>query len=154
MNPRASLVLVLVLVLGLLSLGACTGTRARREIRTQAAPAPIGPYSQAVEAGGALYLAGQIGVDPQSGAVVAGGIEAQTRQALRNLAAVLDAANYSRRDVVQSSVFLADLAEFEAFNSAYAEFFGDVRPARATVQVQALPRGARVEIAMIAVRAR
>jgi len=133
---------------------ACTSSRARREIRTERAPEPIGPYAQGVEIGGTLYVSGQIGTDPSSGALVAGGIEAQTRRALANLAAVLDAAGYRRRDVVQTTVYLADLAEFEVMNEAYAAFFRETHPARATVEVQALPRGARVEIALIAVRAR
>ncbi len=132
----------------------CSTGRAHRVVRSEAAPAPIGPYSQAVEARGTLYVAGQIGVDPRTGELAPGGIEAQTRRAFANLEAVLEAANFSAADVVQATVYLADLRDFEAMNAVYAEFFGNTRPARATVGVSALPRGARVEIALIAVRAR
>jgi 2-iminobutanoate/2-iminopropanoate deaminase len=135
-------------------LPSCAVERAHREVRSESAPAPIGPYSQAVEARGTLYVAGQIGVDPRTRELVAGGIEAQTRRVFANLEAVLEAANCSPADVVQATVYLADLGDFEAMNAVYAEFFGSTRPARATVGVNALPRGARVEIALIAVRAR
>ena len=135
-------------------LPSCTVERAHRVVRSEAAPAPIGPYSQAVEARGTLYVAGQIGVDPRTGELADGGVEAQTRRVFASLEAVLEAAHYSPADVVQATVYLADLRDFEAMNAVYAEFFGSTRPARATVGVSALPRGARVEIALIAVRAR
>jgi len=135
------------------ALGACTNARpARVVIATERAPKPVGPYSQAVLAGGTLYLAGQIGLDPQTGALVEGGIEAETRRALDNLFAVLDAADFEPSDVVQAQVFLTDLADFSAMNAIYAERFAGVAPARATVQVAALPKDARVEIALIAVK--
>ncbi len=127
---------------------------ARRTILSARAPAPIGPYSQAVQVGDTLYAAGQIGLEAQSSALVAGGIQAETRQALRNLDAVLDEAGFRLADIVQTQVYLADLAEFAAMNEVYAEFFRDAPPARATVGVAALPKGARVEIAVVAVRAR
>jgi len=123
-------------------------------ITTTAAPAPVGPYNQAVLAGGVLYCSGQIALDPVSGAMVgAGDVEAETRQVLANLCAVLAAAGCSPTDVVRTTVFLADLADFAAVNALYAEVFGaGVSPARACVQVAALPKGARVEIDAIAVK--
>ena len=138
-----------------LLLGACGAfSDGRREVVSARAPAPIGPYSQAVQIGDTLWLSGQIGLDRQSGALVAGGIQAETRQALRNLDAVLDAGGFRLSDVVQATVYLADLAEFPAYNEVWPEFFRSSPPARSTVGVAALPRGARVEIALVAVRAR
>ena len=121
-------------------------------VSTPEAPPAIGPYSQAFRAGDTLYLAGQLGLDPATRELVAGGIEAETRRALENLKAVLAAAGFSLREVVQAQVFLADLADFAAMNEVYATYFPEEPPARATVQVAALPRGARVEIALVAVR--
>ncbi len=135
----------------LLLLAACSAPE-RRVVRTEAAPAPIGPYSQAVLAGDTLYVAGQVGLDPATGALVAGGIREETRRVLANLRAVLEAGGFGPRDVVQATVYLADLAEFPAMNEVYAGFFDADPPARATVQVAALPKGARVEIALVAVR--
>lgn len=122
-------------------------------IETAAAPAPVGPYNQAVRAGNLLFCSGQIALDPASGAMVGGGdVEAETRQVLRNLEAVLAAAGASTRQVVRTTVFLADLADFAKVNALYAEVFGQgVSPARACVQAAALPKGARVEIDCIAV---
>lgn len=131
---------------------ACHTHGARRVIVSPDAPTPIGPYSQAIEAGGALYLAGQIGLDPHSGLLVEGGIGPQTRQALENLCAVLRAAALGPEHVVQTTVYLTDLRDFEAMNAVYAQILGAAKPARATVGVQALPRGASVEIALVAVR--
>lgn len=124
----------------------------RRVISTPNAPAAIGPYSQAIQVGQTLYLAGQIALDPVTAAMVEGGIEAETRQVMENLGAVLEAAGFSFGDVVQSQVFLPDLDDFAAMNGIYGEYFGEGAPARATVGVAALPRGARVEIMMTAVR--
>ena len=135
-----------------LACGACAG--AREIVRTEAAPAPIGPYSQAVRAGDTLYLAGQIGLDPATGALAPGGIAAETRQALANVEAVLAAAGLETTDVVAATVYLVDLAEFAAMNEVYARTFVRAPPARATVGVAALPKGARVEIAVVAVRSR
>jgi 2-iminobutanoate/2-iminopropanoate deaminase len=120
---------------------------------TSAAPAPVGPYNQAVKAGGVLYCSGQIALDPASGAMVGGGdVEAETRQVLANLQAVLAAAGATPQQVVRTTVFLADLADFARVNALYAEVFGEgVSPARACVEVAALPKGARVEIDCIAV---
>jgi len=122
-------------------------------INTEAAPAPVGPYNQAVKAGGLLFCSGQIALDPATGGMVGDGeVEAETRQVLANLAAVLAAAGCTAQQVVRTTVFLADLADFAAVNRIYAETFGaGVSPARACVQVAALPKGARVEIDCIAV---
>ena len=116
------------------------------------APHPLGPYSQAVEAGGLVFCAGQIGVDPQTGALVAGGPLAELDQALDNLEAVLAAAGLGLPDVVKVTLFLADLRAGAAVNGRWAERFADPRPARSTVQVAALPAGAQVEIDAIARR--
>jgi len=120
---------------------------------TAAAPAPVGPYNQAVKAAGLLFCSGQIALDPATGAMVGSGdVEAETRQVLANLKAVLAAAGCSPRQVVRTTVFLADLADFAKVNALYAEVFGaGVSPARACVQVAALPKGGRVEIDCIAV---
>lgn len=122
-------------------------------IETTAAPAPVGPYNQAVLAGGVLYCSGQIALDPATGAMVGDGdVEAETRQVLANLQAVLAAAGCTPRQVVRTTVFLTDLEDFARVNAIYAGMFGEgVSPARACVEVAALPRGARVEIDAIAV---
>jgi reactive intermediate/imine deaminase len=121
-------------------------------VNTAEAPAPVGPYNQAVKAGGWLYCSGQIALDPQTGALVgAGDVEAETRQVLRNLQAVLQEAGATPAQVVRTTVYLVDLADFTTVNGLYAEVFGgDVAPARACVQVAALPKGARVEIDAVA----
>ena len=124
-------------------------------IQTEGAPAPVGPYNQAVAAGGLLWCSGQIALDPRSGQLVGGGdVEAETRQVLANLQAVLEAAGVGPAQVVRTTVFLADLQDFAKVNALYAELFGQgVAPARACVQVAALPKGARVEIDAVAVLA-
>ena len=122
-----------------------------RAIATDRAPGAIATYSQAIEAGGALYTAGQIALDPTTGRMVAGGIEAETRRVLDNLTAVLEAAGYSWGDVVQVQAFLVDLADYAAFNAIYAEYVGRPAPARMVVGVAGLPREARVEVAIVAV---
>ena len=124
-------------------------------IETAQAPAPVGPYKQAVRAGNLLFCSGQIALDPASGSLVgAGDVALETRQVLANLLAVLDAAGAKPSQVVRTTVFLADLADFATVNGLYAEVFGaGVSPARACVQVAALPKGARVEIDAIAVLA-
>ena len=121
-------------------------------ITTSAAPAPVGPYNQGVLAGGWLYCSGQIPLDPDTGAMVGNGdVAAETRQVLKNLSAVLQEAGASPAQVVRTTVFLADLGDFQTVNELYAEVFGDgVSPARACVQVAALPKGARVEIDCVA----
>ena len=127
-------------------------TTTHQAITTAEAPAPVGPYNQAVQAGGWLYCSGQIPLDPATGEMVGGGdVEAETRQVLRNLQAVLSAAGTEAAKVVRTTVYLVDLADFQAVNAIYAEMFGSgVSPARACVQVAALPKGSRVEIDCIA----
>jgi 2-iminobutanoate/2-iminopropanoate deaminase len=122
----------------------------RKHIETDQAPRPIGPYAQAVVSGSFLFASGQIPIDPVSGELVAGEIEAQTEQVLKNIDAVLRAANLTCEQVVKTTVFLADLADFPRMNAVYETFFGANPPARSTVQVAALPRGARVEIEVVA----
>ena len=114
-------------------------------------PPPIAPYSPGIDTGSFVFVAGQIGSDPATGQL-ADGIEAQTEQVLRNMTAVLEAAGLSLSNVVKTTCFLADLADFDAFNRVYATFVSDPRPARSTFQVAALPRGARVEVEAIAFR--
>lgn len=122
-----------------------------KRITTSDAPAPIGPYSQAVAVGTLLYTAGQIPLDPATNALVEGDIRAQTRQALKNLEAILKAGGASWDSVVKTTVFLKDMSEFAAMNEVYAEVFSKSAPARSTVEVARLPRDARVEIEAIAV---
>jgi 2-iminobutanoate/2-iminopropanoate deaminase len=133
-------------------LAACS--RGDREMITAApgAPPAIGPYSQAVRVSNTLYLAGQIGIDPETGAFAPGGIGPQTRRALENCRAVLEAAGFTLADVVQAQVFLEDIDDFADMNEVYATFFPQAPPARATVEVAELPRGARVEVMLTAVR--
>ena len=121
-------------------------------VTTPAAPAPVGPYNQAVLAGGWLYCSGQIPLDPETGAMVGeGDVALETRQVLKNLSAVLEAAGATADHVVRTTVFLADLGDFQTVNGIYAEMFGSgTSPARACVQVAALPKGARVEIDCVA----
>lgn len=120
-------------------------------VSTAGAPRAIGPYSQAVRANGFLFTAGQVALDPDKGELVAGGISEQTTRALENLRAILSAAGSDFSQVVKTTVFLVDMADFAAMNEVYSRAFGDHRPARSTVAVAALPRGARVEIEVIAV---
>lgn len=120
-------------------------------ITSKRAPQAIGPYSIGVRVGEMLFVAGQIGIDPDSGEVVNGGIEAETRQALLNMQAVLEAAGGSMTNVTKTTVFLRDINDFGRMNSVYAEFFGEKPPARSAVQVAALPRGVAVEIEAYAI---
>jgi len=122
----------------------------KREVRSNSAPSPIGPYSQAVDAG-AVYCSGQVGMDPSTGNLE-GGIVAQTKRAISNLEAVLGAAGLGLKDVAKTTVFMVDLSEFSKMNEEYQKRFPSPFPARSTVQVAALPRGARVEIEAVAVR--
>lgn len=119
-------------------------------LSTDRAPAAIGPYSQATKAGGFLFTAGQIPLDPASMEIVAGDIEPQTRQVMANLTHVLAKAGATWTDVVKTTVFLQDMADFPRFNEVYAAAIGAARPARSTVQVSALPRGVSVEVELIA----
>jgi len=122
----------------------------RTAISTAQAPAAIGPYSQAIRADGYLFCSGQLGLDPATGDFVAGDVGAQAEQALRNLGAVLEAAGLTFGDVVKTTIFLADMADFVAVNGVYGPFVTDPPPARSTVAVAALPKGGRVEIEAIA----
>lgn len=124
----------------------------RHAISTTGAPGAIGPYSQGIGAGELVFCSGQVGLDPATGELVEGGVEAQAERALRNLAAVLDAAGCSWDDVVKTTVFLADIADFVTVNGVYGRFMPDPPPARSTFAVGALPRGARVEVEAIAVK--
>ena len=122
----------------------------RKVIRTDAAPAAVGPYSQAILSGDFLYSAGQIPLDPATGKLVEGDIAVQTQRVLDNLAAVLAAADMSWGEVVKMTVFLADMNDFKAVNEVYATVFGDAPPARSAVEVARLPLDARVEMEMVA----
>jgi 2-iminobutanoate/2-iminopropanoate deaminase len=125
----------------------------RQAVTTGGAPAAIGPYSQGIVSGDLIFCSGQLGLDPSSGELVEGGVEAQAERALRNLTAVLDAAGASIADVVKTTIFLADMADFAAVNTIYARHMPDPPPARSTFAVGALPKGARIEIEAIARRA-
>jgi 2-iminobutanoate/2-iminopropanoate deaminase len=122
----------------------------KRAISTDKAPEAIGPYSQAIQIGNLLFTAGQIPVCPETGELVKGDIKAQTRQALKNVAAILEAAGTSMQNVLKTTVFLTDMADFAAMNEVYAEFFSEPYPARSAIQVAALPKGVAVEIETIA----
>ncbi|CAN5261790.1 RidA family protein [soil metagenome] len=124
---------------------------ALKHVSTSGAPVAIGPYSQAIIAGGFLFTAGQIALDPTSGQIVDGGIEAQTERVLQNLAAVLAEAGTSWANVVRTTVYLQDLSHFPIVNEIYGRVLGDARPARSTVQVSALPKASLVEIDAVAV---
>lgn len=122
----------------------------RKRVHTDGAPAAIGPYSQAVMAGGFVFTAGQIGLVPETGEMVEGGVEAQAVRALENLKAVLEAAGASANDVVKTTVYLADMGDFATVNEIYARYFEQPFPARSAVQAAALPKGGLVEIEAIA----
>jgi len=123
---------------------------AKRIVEATKAPTPIGPYSQAVIAGGLVFASGQTPIDPRTGELIAGDISAQTAQALSNLREVLEAAGSGLERVLKATVYLADMNDFAAMNEAYGRFFTREHPARTTIQVAALPRNARVEIELIA----
>jgi 2-iminobutanoate/2-iminopropanoate deaminase len=122
----------------------------KKHISTNQAPQPIGPYSQGVVSGGLLFVSGQIALDPETGELVEGGIENQTDQVMRNLLAVLKASKMGPENVVKATIYLADLQDFPRMNEVYARYLGKEPPARSTVQVAGLPRGARIEIDVIA----
>jgi 2-iminobutanoate/2-iminopropanoate deaminase len=119
-------------------------------VRTEGAPAAVGPYAQAVRAAGWVWVSGQIGLDPASGRLVDGGVAAETRRALSNLRAIVEAAGSGLDRIVRATVYLVDLADYDVVNRIYAEQFVDEPPARVCVQVAALPKGARVEIDAVA----
>jgi 2-iminobutanoate/2-iminopropanoate deaminase len=122
-----------------------------KQISTKEAPAAIGPYSQAILTSGMVFLSGQIPLDPKTGEMVKGDVTVQTERVIENLRAVLAAAECTFANVVKTTIFLTNMDDFQAVNAVYSKAFGDHRPARATVAVAALPRGARVEIEAIAV---
>ena len=122
----------------------------RRAVSSAGAPAAIGPYSQGIIADGFLFSAGQAALDPATGALVEGGVEPETERVMANLTAVLEAAGCSWGDVVKTTIFLVDIADFVTVNGIYGRFVGDPPPARSTVGVAALPKGARVEIEVVA----
>lgn len=124
----------------------------KRIISTTAAPGAIGPYSQAVEANGTLYVSGQVPIDPATGKIVEGGITEQTTQALKNIKAILLAAGYTLEDVVKSTCLLSDMSDFKAMNEVYAWFYTSEQPARAAYAVKGLPLGALIEIETVAVK--
>ena len=121
-----------------------------KAISTKKAPAAIGPYSQAIRVGNLVYTSGQIPIDPATGAFVEGGIKEQTRQSLTNVRAILAEAGLAMSDVVKTTVFMADMNDFAEMNAVYAEFFAEPYPARSAVAVKTLPKGALVEIEVIA----
>jgi len=121
-----------------------------RTVHTENAPAAIGPYSQGVVAGNLLFTAGQIALDPATGQIVQGDVTVQTERVMRNLTAVLESAGASWADVVKTTVYLQDMADFPRVNEVYGRMIGDARPARSTVQVSGLPRGVLVEIDAVA----
>jgi len=124
----------------------------KKIISSEQAPKAIGPYSQAVEANGTLYISGQLPIDPATGQFVQGGIAEHTEQILNNIGNILKAAGYNYSNVVKSTVFLVDLTSFKAMNEVYSKFYPTESPARSTVQVAALPMGAQIEIEIIAVK--
>ena len=119
-------------------------------ISTKQAPAAIGPYSQAIQVGNLVYTSGQIPIDPATGAIVEGGIKEQTRQSLTNVKAILESADLTMGNVVKTTVFMSNMNDFPEMNSVYAEFFAEPYPARSAVAVKALPKGALVEIEVVA----
>jgi 2-iminobutanoate/2-iminopropanoate deaminase len=121
-----------------------------KAISTKKAPGAIGPYSQAIQAGGFVYTSGQLGLDPATGAFPEGGIAEQARQSLQNVKAILEEAGLSMANVVKTTVFLSDMNDFAAMNGVYAEFFSEPYPARSAVAVKTLPKGAMVEIEAVA----
>lgn len=123
----------------------------KKVIYTEKAPKAIGPYSQAIRTDSFIFTAGQVGLDPSTGELVAGTVEEQTRQALSNLRNVIEAAGSSMDNVVKTTVFLKDMADFPKMNAIYAEFFGENPPARSTVAVVALPKGGLVEVEAVVI---
>lgn len=121
-------------------------------IVSEKAPAAVGPYSQAIRVGDLIYTAGQVPIDPATGKLVEGDIQAQTRQVIQNLKEVLEAAGSSLDNVVKTTVFLQDINDYAAVNEVYGSFFGNSAPARSAVQVAALPLGAHIEIEVVAIR--
>ena len=124
----------------------------KKIIKTSGAPGAIGPYSQAVEAGGTLYISGQIPMDPETGKIVEGGIREQTERVLKNIKIILSSAGYRKRDVVKSTCLLDDMNNFQEMNAVYGAFYTEEPPARAAYEVSKLPAGVKIEIETIAVK--
>ena len=124
----------------------------KKIMHTEKAPAALGPYSQAIEVNGTLYVSGQIPFVPETMTLVSDCVKAQTKQSLENIKAILEAAGYTFKDVVRAGVFIKDMNDFAAVNEVYAEYLGDVKPARACVEVARLPKDVKVEIEVIAVK--
>lgn len=124
----------------------------KKIIATDKAPAAVGAYSQAIEADGTLYISGQLPMNPETGKIVEGGVKEQTRQALENVKAILEAAGYSLQDVVKSTCLLSDIANFQDFNGVYADYYTENPPARAAFAIRDLPLGVLIEIETIAVK--
>lgn len=123
-----------------------------KQISTQNAPAAIGPYSQAIEVNGFVYASGQLPIDPATGAFPEGGVKEQTRQSILNVKAILEEAGLALSDVVKTTVYLADMGDFAAMNEVYSQFFAQPFPARSAIAVKALPKGALVEVEVVAAR--
>ena len=121
----------------------------KKKIETPNAPQAIGPYSQAIQAGNFLFVSGQVAIDPATGDIVAGGIETQTDRVLKNISAIIEAAGMSLQDVVKCSCFLKNMNDFKAFNAVYENYFGQILPARETVEVARLPKDVQVEVSAI-----
>ncbi len=144
---------IFILYIFLIFIGGCQQkSNEKSVIQSDKAPKAIGPYSQAIKAGDHLYLAGQIGIDPQTNKFVEGAIEEQTKQALSNIEAVLTEAGYNFDDVVQTQIYLLDMNDYATINTIYASYFKKAPPARAVVQVARLPKDALIEIMMVAVK--
>ncbi len=124
----------------------------KKIINTNSAPAPIGPYNQAVQFGNMLFISGQIALDPVTGELVQGDVQAEARQVMANLAAILQAAGMDFSNVLKSSIFLMDMGQFAQVNEVYGSYFGADAPARETIQVAGLPKGVKVEISMVAAK--
>lgn len=122
----------------------------KKVIQSENAPKPVGPYSQAIEAGNLLFCSGQIAIDPATDAVLTGDVETQTRQVMKNIKAVLDKAGYTWNHIVKTTIFLTEMGDFAKVNAIYAEAFKELPPARSTVQVSGLPKGVNVEIEVTA----
>ncbi len=150
MNRRFILLISLVLLVS----GCAQRPSEKKIVSTDQAPAAIGPYSQAVQIGNRLYLSGQIGIPPGGGDLVAGGLEAEARQALENHTHILEAAGFSLSDVVQCQVFLKDMDQYPVFNEIYSEYFQEAYPTRAVVEAARIPKDARVEIMLVAEKSR
>lgn len=142
----------ITILLLFLSLAGCMENGIKEKADTDKLPAPVGAYSQALIQGNVMFLSGQIGINPESNEIVSGGIEAQTRQIMDNIKNALEDNDYLISDIVQCQVYMTDLNDYEAMNKIYSSYFEDIYPTRSVVQVEALPKGALIEIVAIAIR--